>query len=82
MGFRLARIVIDIHFGMNPVKGGRPPIDMSKIGIIHVIWGDRFMMEGAWELEYMDDFINKINRGVTTTTYIIKYIEVNIGLLT
>jgi hypothetical protein len=35
IGFKLAIIEIDIHFGMNPVRGGRPPIDISRIGIIH-----------------------------------------------
>lgn len=82
MGLIFAKIEIDIHLGINPVRGGSPPIDISKIGKIHDMWGDSFIIEGACEFEWKEDLINKINNGVTTTTYIIKYIEVYMGFPT
>jgi hypothetical protein len=82
IGFMLAIIEIDIHFGINPVNGGNPPMDISRMGTTHDIWGDKFIIEGACEFVCIEDLISKIKRGETTVTYKIKYREVYRGFPT
>lgn len=44
----LFKFWIIIHFGKNPVKGGKPPIDRKLQKIINFKIGDIFIKLNAW----------------------------------
>jgi len=68
------------HLGMNPVSGGKPARDRSKIGKISCIVGDCIITFLIVVLDLIDFKWNVMKIGVMISAYIKKYDEVSIGL--
>ena len=64
-------VLIIIHFGKNPVRGGRPAKDISKIDAV-IDTGRYISMLGNWldRVEFI--LLNKINSGVIINVYKVK----------
>lgn len=70
----LLRIIIVIHLGIKPVRGGKPPKDRSvKLNIIDML-KELINIWGIWEKTIDFHELSIINIGATINEYIVKYI--------
>lgn len=74
------RNIIVTHFGINPVKGGRPPKDNKVILNITVIVKEFINMLGIWENDKVFQICIIINIGAIIIVYNVKYIIGIIGI--
>ena len=63
-----AMAVIDIHFGINPVRGGSPPMDIRISGTIQRISVVMETIDLVWGLDVAFSFPMMAKRGVIITT--------------
>lgn len=56
------------HLGANPVKGGRPPNERRRSGIMSWIIGESLIILFILILVSMEDILRRIKIGITIST--------------